>query len=44
MSDKSQLTEEERQVIERIEEYEGRELSEQEISLSLKQARAMGEL
>lgn len=38
------LSDEEKAIIDAIEKYEGRKLSEQEINLSLKQARAVGEL
>lgn len=41
---KEDLSAEERAIINAIEEYEGRSLTEQEINLSLKQARAIGEL
>ena len=38
------LTPEERAIIDLVEKYEGRTLTEQEINLALDQAREMGEL
>ena len=39
-----QLTPEEQAIIDLVEKYEGRTLTEQEINLALDQAREMGEL
>jgi hypothetical protein len=43
MTDEKKLTPEEQKIID-LEKYKGRKLTEQEINLSLEQARAIGEL